>query len=180
MNLNMGGNTCQQGGRGVKLAEVTRHIMGLRNGRRGEEMGNSTDPKKGGSAEAAALGLLALVFASLAAVFFIRPQLLFAPISLSEGPPALWAELRAAYGSFFGTSALLFGAAARRAEWRGAALMAATLILGGFVTGRCLSLVLDGLPSNPVAWINLAAEFLGMCVTAALWRRHRRSSRSAQ
>lgn len=123
-----------------------------------------------------ALMLLAFVFGALSLVSFLRPTILFAPIGLSEGPPALWAELRAAYGSFFGSTAVFFGMAARRPEWQGRAVGLATLILGGFVLGRCLSILLDGFPSNPIAQSNLAVECVAFTVALSLWRRHRTSS----
>jgi hypothetical protein len=123
-----------------------------------------------------ALALLALVFGALSLVSFLRPTILSAPIGLSEGPPALWAELRAASGSFFGSTAVFFGMAARRPEWQGRPLGLAMLILGGFVMGRCLSILLDGFPSNPIAQGNLAVECVAFAVALSLWRRHRTRS----
>ena len=120
------------------------------------------------------LGLLALVFGVLALIFFFYPVLLFGPISVSEGPPALWAELRAGYGGLFGTAAIIFGASVRRTEWQESALAVAALILAGFVFGRCLSLVLDGVPENPIAIINLVAEAISCVAVALFWRRRRK------
>ena len=123
--------------------------------------------------------MLALVFGILSAVFFLRPVLLFEPIGLSDGPPALWAELRAAYGSFFGTAALLFAIGARQPAHRMHAMWLAMVILGGFVLGRSISILLDGMPSNPVAIAALAAEAVGGAIAAVLWWRLRRANVSA-
>ena len=118
-----------------------------------------------------ALRALAVVFCALGLICLIRPHLLFAPIGLPDGPPALWAEIRAAYGGFFGTTGLFFGRASTRPDAQGTALWLATFILGGFVLGRCTSWILDGYPANPVAIGNLALEAIGFCVAWMLYRR---------
>lgn len=123
------------------------------------------------------LAVLALVFGVLSAVFLFKPALLFAPIGLSDGPPALWSELRSAHGSFFGTAALLFAIGARQPAHRMHAMWLAMVILGGFVLGRSISILLDGMPSNPVAIAAFTVEAAGCTIAAVLWRRLRLASR---
>ena len=117
------------------------------------------------------LRLLGGLFCALGLVFFVRPHLIFAPIGLDGGPPALWAELRAAYGGLFGATGLYFGWSAGRPVAHSTALWLATLILGGFVLGRCLSWGLDGAPTNPIALGNPGLEVVGFGIALGLYRR---------
>ena len=118
--------------------------------------------------------LLAVSFGVLALIFLLTPVLLFEPIGLSEGSPALWAELRAGYGGHFGTAAIVFGISARRAEFQEPALAIGSLIFLGFVTGRCLSLLMDGVPTHLVAIISLTAEAVVWVIVSLCWRRRRK------
>lgn len=117
----------------------------------------------------ALLWLLTAVFAVVAGLGLLAPWVLFDTVHLALGEPAAHAEIRAAYFGLFGTAAWAFQQGARHARWRRPALVLGALILGGFTTGRLLSLVLDGAPSW-VGWVNLTAESLGLVAALVLLR----------
>jgi len=114
------------------------------------------------------LGGLALAFAAPALTAFLSPQTLFDPIGISlEGPDAL-AEIRAAYGGFFTSTAALCAIAAVRASVRNLALGLLALLQGGFVLGRSLSWWLDGPATLPVSVLNFRLEIVALVVCLGL------------
>ncbi len=126
--------------------------------------------------EIVCLGLLAAVFAVVAALACFAPQLLFGPIGLSLDSSAVAAELRAAYTGLFGLAAWIFARGALHEDRRAFALSAAAIVLGGFTLGRLVSLVLDGAPGNALAVANLVAESVGFCAALALVLGRRRGA----
>lgn len=117
------------------------------------------------------LSVLTAIFAVVAVLAALSPEVLFDPITVDLGvDPAGRAEIRAAYLGLFGTAAAGFGLGSWRAPWRRPATIAAVLVLGGFVAGRLFSLAVDGVP-NAIAWAMIAAEATGLLIGLALaWR----------
>ena len=116
--------------------------------------------------ERVCLGLLALVFAGIAAVGLLAPHALFEPTGLHLDTIAGVAEIRAAYGGLFGGAAYVFVIGARDAVHRRLALTMAVLVLGGFTLGRLFSWGADGTPDVPVAMVNLVRLTGGHSATA--------------
>ncbi len=114
-----------------------------------------------------ALRLVGAIFAVVGVIALFVPHVLFDPIGISLTTASGLAEIRAAYGSFFLCSAGLFWAGSMRAELRRTSLTWACMVLTGFVVGRVISLVLDGMP-NGMAMANLGTEILGAIVAGVL------------
>ena len=124
--------------------------------------------------EVCCLGLLAAVFAAVAAVGFFLPHVLFDPIGVPLDSAAAAAEIRAGYGGLFGAVSYVCAMGALRPPRRTQALTVAVIALGGFTVGRLLSWGLDGAPENPIAVANLIAEGVGFTVAALLLFARRR------
>lgn len=119
------------------------------------------------------LGLLAFIFAGVAALSCFAPNLMLAPLDEVLVTNAGKAEVRAAYGGLFGAAAFVYGLGSRKARWRGPALSFGMIVLGGFVFGRLVSLAMDGAPALE-GWLTLAAEITGLTIAGALtWARRR-------
>jgi hypothetical protein len=71
-------------------------------------------------------------------------------------------------GCFFGIGAFFF-VFARRDEWFRPGLVAQAGVMGGFVLGRTLGILLDGAPSSFIAAL-LAGEVLMAVVALRAWR----------
>lgn len=113
------------------------------------------------------LGLAAAIFALVAVLALTAPAVLFDPIGVALPRPEGAAEVRAAYFGLFGGAAVLFAAGARDPTLAPLALRAVAVVLGGFVTGRLVSLALDGMPS-PIGWATLGVEATGLVLACAL------------
>ncbi len=118
-----------------------------------------------------ALVLASLCFGVVGVAGWLSPDTLFAPVGAEFRDAAAYAEIRAAYGGHFVGAALFFGYGAWNATWTRPALIYATLVLGGFVLGRLISLGVEGVPSA-VALFTLGIEAAGFLTGAALlaWR----------
>ncbi|MCH2172457.1 DUF4345 domain-containing protein [Myxococcota bacterium] len=120
------------------------------------------------------LGALALSFAATSLIAFLSPDSLLGPVGISlDGPDAL-AEIRAAYGGFFLTTAALCAAGAAHNSMRGVALGYLTLLLAGFVAGRSLSWWLDGAATRPTSVTNYRLETIALLFMLALVWWHRK------
>jgi hypothetical protein len=121
-----------------------------------------------------ALAVLSVIFLIVGVTGWASPDALFAPLGATFSDAAAYAEIRAAYGGHFVGAASFFAWGAWRPRWAGPALIFAAVVLGGFVFGRLISLVVDGVPSA-VAWLTLGAESFGLVVTVGLSLANRRT-----
>ncbi|MDP6932542.1 MAG: DUF4345 domain-containing protein [Myxococcota bacterium] len=117
-----------------------------------------------------ALGILAVSFAAVALQGLLVPGFLLAPVELGLETASAHAEIRAGYGGCFGGLAAAFWAGARTRAWRRPGLGLAAVVLGLFVSGRLVSLGVEGAP-NPFSWAVWGLEALGFGICAWLWRR---------
>lgn len=121
------------------------------------------------------LRLLGGVFALISALCMLDPTLLLAPMEVGLQTPTALAEARAGYSGTFAGLAALFILGAERAEHRRLALGVAALVLGVFTLGRCVGLLVDGIP-NSLAFANHAVEAVGAALALWLWRDAGRAS----
>lgn len=113
------------------------------------------------------LGITAAVFALVACLGWFAPDILMAPAGIEMTEAAGYAEIRAAYGGLFSASALVYALGTARASMRPHAIRLMAVVLGGFVLGRLISLVVEGVPSTP-ALATLAVESIGFIAALAV------------
>lgn len=111
------------------------------------------------------LACLAIAFLPVGFLGWFAPDILFAPIGVQISDAAGYAEIRAAYGGHFTGAGLFFALGTAKEHYRDTALTLGAVILGGFVFGRLLSMVIEGVPSA-VALFTLTIETVGL--TASL------------
>ena len=117
----------------------------------------------------AGLALVGLVYTAVAVPGFVDPIGLMAAVDLPVSGASAMNELRANYGGLMGALAVASFAGAAVASYRRPALWLAWLCFVGLVSGRVVSLVLDGVP-NSFALSLLGAESFGVVAsTALLW-----------
>lgn len=116
-----------------------------------------------------ALLLCAAVWLSVGAPGLLRPALLLEPVGVAlEGPDAS-SEARALYGGLHLALGGLYLIAVVRPRLHRPLLGLWTLLVGGLVAGRLVSLAVDGPPLG-LARVLLALEVLGLAAGAAVWR----------
>lgn len=116
------------------------------------------------------LVLATLVWLLVGLLGVFAPQALFDTTGLTlHGVPAL-AEIRAVYGGVFLMPAFVLARGVAYPAWRRPAVALVALILAGFVTGRLVSIPLDG-PPEGVGIPNLIAESIGLGLSLTLWRK---------
>jgi len=116
------------------------------------------------------LVIMGVVFFAVAMQGWFLPDTLVAPIGIELSDPSGYAEIRAAYGGLFSTAGGTFLLASKRTSLRPIALIAACCILGGFVFGRLISLVAEGVP-NAFAIATLCVESTGLVAGGIFLRR---------
>ena len=112
---------------------------------------------------------MAAVFLGLGAMSLVAPVNLTSLVEIAMPTPIAVMEVRGVYGGFFLGTGFFFFLFARRDAWLRPGLVAQASILGGFVLGRALGIVLGGAPS-PFITILLVGEVLGLIVALALLR----------
>ncbi len=118
------------------------------------------------------LYVMALAFLGLGAMSLVAPTNLTPLVELGLPTPIAIMEVRGVYGGLFfgiGSFFLLF---ARRDEWMRPGLVAQVGVMGGFVFGRTVGIVLGGLPNLFISAL-LAGEVLIVAVALAALRRLR-------
>ncbi len=123
------------------------------------------------------LRLLSGIFAFVSVACLWDPRWILAGMEVGLETPTALAEARAGYGGTFAGLAALFLAGALRAVYRRLALGVAALVLGVFSAGRCVSMAVDGWPSD-FAVANQAAEAAGFLLALWLWRASPRETAS--
>ena len=93
------------------------------------------------------LGIVGFVFLAVALQGFLVPPLFMAPMEIDITTASGHAEVRAGYGGCFGGLAYLYLSATRKPQLVPLALRVASIVLGIFVSGRLLSLAIDGSPN---------------------------------
>jgi Domain of unknown function (DUF4345) len=115
------------------------------------------------------LFVLAVVFLGLGAMSLVAPTNLTPLVEISMPTPIAVMEVRGVYGGLFfgiGFFSLLF---ARCDAWLRPGLVAQTGVMGGFVLGRTVGIVLGGAPNLFIA--TLLADEVFMVVVALVARR---------
>jgi hypothetical protein len=115
------------------------------------------------------LSVMAATFLSLGLMSLIAPKNLTQLVELSMPTPVAVMEVRALYGGLFFGIGAFFLVFARRDEWFRPGLVAQAGVMGGFVLGRTLGILLDGAPSPFIAAL-LAGEVVMVVVALAAWR----------
>lgn len=116
------------------------------------------------------LALVAAIFAGLGLAFALAPATMMAAVDIAVPTPLAAGDVRAVYGGMQLAIGALLLAAAARAAWVRAGLLAATALFAGLLAGRLLGVALDGAPSA-FGWLLAAAELAGLAISAACARR---------
>ncbi len=72
-------------------------------------------------------------------------------------------DARATYGGFFLGTAIFWAMCARRAVWLRAGLASLAIIMGGFILGRAVGIIVDGEP-NAAIYVLLGGEIVGLAL----------------
>ncbi len=123
------------------------------------------------------LALATLIWVVVGCLGLFAPQILFQPTGLKLHGVAALAEIRAIYAGVFFMPAFVFARAVRVPARRENALRLLTLILGGYVLGRLVSIPLDGAPEG-VGIPNLIAETAGLLACLYILRARARRALS--
>ncbi len=115
----------------------------------------------------AGLLLVGLVYASVAVPGFLDPAGLLAEVGLEVHGPSAHNELRANYGGLMAALSITSFVGAFSAAHRRPVLWLSWICFVGLVSGRVLSLILDGTP-NSFALGLLGAEAFGLTTSSAL------------
>jgi hypothetical protein len=113
------------------------------------------------------LGLGALVFLALGAMFLIAPVYWAAVIDVSLPTPMARTDLRATYGGFDLGFGLFLGLCTLRSDWLRPGLVAMGLALAGFASGRLVGFLVEGHADRLMIWF-AALEALGAAVALYL------------
>lgn len=95
---------------------------------------------------------LAFLFAPVWAASFVGVELQRASARI---------DARATYGGFVLGTAIFWAMCAARAEWLRAGLVSQAVVLGGFVVGRVVGIMLDG-GANAAIYVLLVGEIFGV------------------
>jgi hypothetical protein len=115
------------------------------------------------------LYMMAFVFLDLGVMSLVAPTYLTPLVEISMPTPIAVMEIRGVYGGLFfgiGFFCLLF---ARRDAWLRPGLVAQTGVMGGFVLGRTVGIVLGGAPNLFIA-VLLAGEVFMVAVALVAMR----------
>jgi hypothetical protein len=131
---------------------------------------NATTSSEGMKLARLSLSVMAMTFLGLGLMSLTAPKILTQLVEITMPTPVAVMEIRGVYGGLFlgvGAFFLLF---AMRDAWLRPGLVAQAGVMGGFVLGRTVGIVLDGAPSPFIAAL-LAGEVLMVIVALAAWRR---------
>jgi len=111
----------------------------------------------------------AIVFLGLGLMSLIAPGNLTPLVGIVMPTAVAIMEIRGVYGGFFFGTGLFLWLFARRDSWLQPGLVALASILGGFVLGRVLGIVIGGAPNLFIGGL-LAGEISGLVVAVILLR----------
>jgi hypothetical protein len=115
------------------------------------------------------LYVMAFTFMGLGAMSLVAPTNLTRLVELSMPTSIAIMEVRGVYGGLFFGIGFFFLLFARRDAWLRPGLVAQAGIMGGFVLGRTVGIVLGGAPNLFIAAL-LAGEVFMVAVALAAWR----------
>src|SRR5262245_27476951 len=122
--------------------------------------------------ERTVLGLGAMVFLAIGAVFLIAPVYWATLVDIALPSPMPRTDLRATYGGFNLCFGLFLGLCTLRADWLRPGLVALGLALAGFASGRLVGFVVEGHADRLMIWFG-ALEALGSILALYLQARIR-------
>lgn len=115
------------------------------------------------------LYVMAFTFMGLGAMSLVAPTNLTRLVELSMPTSIAIMEVRGVYGGLFFGIGFFFLLFARRDAWLRPGLVAQAGIMGGFVLGRTVGILLGGAPNLFIAAL-LAGEVFMVAVALAAWR----------
>ena len=114
------------------------------------------------------LWLSAILFVGLGIALLFWPTEILKGVEITFETPTAFADIRADYGGcILGVGVFLIWCALQRRSVR-AGLLCVGLVYSGYVTGRLLSLMIDGTPKQ-IIFILIAIEVVGALVAFALY-----------
>lgn len=118
-------------------------------------------------AQKLALGAAGATAIAIGLAITLAPAAFYASNGVALGAdPSLLSELRAPGASLAAIGALIFAGAVRPSLTRRAALLGAVVFLA-YAAGRIVSMLLDGLPSEPLLWATAVELAIGgLCLSA--------------
>ncbi len=115
------------------------------------------------------LFITGLIFIAVGIYGLIDPVAALAPIGLQIETVSSLNQMRASAGAIPLLAGLFMSASLFRLQWALPALWLVTIILGGLIFGRLVSIAIDGMPGSTNLWF-LGFESLGF-VQALFWLR---------
>jgi hypothetical protein len=106
------------------------------------------------------LGVMGLTFVSLGAMSLVAPSHLTSLVEISMPSPIAVMEVRGVYGGLFFGIGVTFSLLAWRDEWLLPGLIAQAGIMGGFVLGRTVGIVVGGAPNLFISLLLLGEIFM--------------------
>ena len=122
------------------------------------------------------LGLGALIFIAIGAMFVIAPVYWATVIDIALPTPMARTDLRATYGGFNLSFGLFLGLCTLRPDWIRPGLVGLGLALAGYAAGRLVSFVLEG-TADSLMVVFCALESLGAALSFYLQARIPRQAR---
>jgi hypothetical protein len=113
------------------------------------------------------LSTLAIIMTVVGVVYLVDPSSYLGRMGVSVSDPSAMNLLRTFGGCYLGFAAFLL-VAVRRSRLSEAAILAATIIMGGFLTGRIIGMAADGMPDGSIivsAFVELIFLVWGGVVT---------------
>jgi hypothetical protein len=103
---------------------------------------------------------MGLTFVSLGAMSLVAPSNLTSLVEISMPSPIAVMEVRGVYGGLFFGIGVTFSLLAWRDEWLLPGLIAQAGIMGGFVLGRTVGIVVGGAPNLFISLLLLGEIFM--------------------
>lgn len=115
------------------------------------------------------LFITGLIFSAVGLYGLINPLAAVAPVGLQLESVSSINQMRASAGAIPLLAGLFMCASVFRLHWQTAALWLVSIILGGLIFGRLISMLVDGMPGTANLWF-LGLESFGF-VQAVFWLR---------
>ncbi len=112
--------------------------------------------------------VMAVVFIGLGAMSLVAPTNLTPLVEISMPTPIAVMEVRGVYGGLFFGIGVVFVLFARRDAWIRPGLVVQAGIMGGFVLGRTVGILLGGAPNLFIAALLAGEVFMGGIALFAL------------
>jgi hypothetical protein len=112
--------------------------------------------------------VMAVVFLGLGAMFLVAPTNLTPLVQISMPTRIAIMEVRGVYGGLFFGIGFFFLLFARRDSWLRPGLVAQAGIMGGFVLGRTVGILLGGAPNLFIAALLAGEAFMAAVALFAL------------